>query len=69
MTNKYSILKNDEKKIFQSFTKQFQKLIECLQDTSQKFKDQYDSEKLFDETLKIDKQNLVIIQDIVDESI
>ncbi len=69
MTNKYSVLKNDEKKIFQTFTKQFQKLIDHLEDVCKKFKEAYDSEKLFDEALKIDKQNIMIMQDIVDESI
>ncbi len=69
MTNKYSILKDDEKKIYTAFTNQFQLLINNLEKTCSIFKDGGDSEKLFEETLKFDKQNISVANDIVDECV
>ncbi len=69
MTNKYSILKDDEKKIFSTFVNQFQLLIESLENTCKVFQDGGDSEKLFEATLKFDKQNISVANDIVDECV
>ena len=69
MTNKYLTLKNDEKKIYETFTNQFEIFINELEEVCSKFKDDYDSEKLFEETLQYDKKSIVVINDIVDECI
>ena len=69
MTNKYLTLKNDEKKIFETFASQFLVFISELEEVCKKFKNDYDPEKLFEETLQYDKKNTIIVNDIIDECI
>lgn len=69
MTNRYLILKNDEKKIFETFTNQFKVFINELENVCDKFKNDYDFEKLFEESLAYDKKNIVINNDIIDECV
>ena len=69
MTNKYLTLKDDEKKIFQLFTNQFNIFINELESVCEKFKSRCDGEKLFEETLNFDKKNINIANDISDECV
>lgn len=69
MTDRYLVLKSDEKKIYETFTSQFSGFINELEVVLKKFNDNYDCEKLFEEELEYDRKNIVIVNDIVDECI
>lgn len=69
MTNKYQSIKEDEKNIFKNFINCFEAILLEINDIYEKFKKQYNSEKLFDEALKFDQQNILVTNDIIDDCV